>query len=636
MDHRVVGVTDRANLGIKPLPNLETKMVAANSLIPLERPKMDDLFANPRIGAIERELERATQSHFAARTMKTKRKYRDIIAGLREELSNILQTEHALKAGDARKAAAWNPFDQNASAPFFDPLWMFQLHDGFDIVIGNPPYVRQEKIKDIKPDLLKHYGQKDRAGLPMGSYAGTADLFVYFIERGVLLLKPGGAFSYITSNKWYRAKYGENLRIWMNENTILQTVIDFGDADVFDAIAYPTIIVAERREVRGPYPGERFRALNWQNLGDDLDKEAFPTLVAQLGFDIPQSVLQRDAWQIEPTVKRDLLARIRAAGVPLGDYVEGRFYRGILTGYNDAFVIDGAQRAQLIASDPKSKDIIKPYLRGRDIKRWKIDDQDTWLIYIPWHFPLHEDSSVTGASLKAEEQLAVQYPAIYEHLLGHREGLEGRNKAETGIRYEWYALQRWGSAYWKLFEKDKIIIPAIAERPEAAPDRQGYYVNNKATFFVADDIDYVLAIINSQVSRWFAEQNFASKQGGFYDFEPRYSSTFVIPILNGEPKTTIEITCQIVAETQNPAIEQLLNALVYELYFESDLHARGLHLFAAAEAAGLATLAGLQGNALSLAAATFTETHLAPGQPLRTMMSDLQTLDVVRIIEGKA
>ncbi len=603
-------------------------MVAANSLIPLERPKMDDLFANPRIGAIERELERATQSHFAARTMKTKRKYRDIIAGLREELSGILQTEHALKAGDARKAAAWNPFDQNDYARFFDPLWMFQLHDGFDIVIGNPPYVWQEKIKDIKPDLLKHYGQKSQRGEPIGSYAGTADLFVYFIERGVRLLKPGGAFSYITSNKWYRAKYGENLRIWMNENSILQTVIDFGDADVFDAIAYPTIIVAERREVRGPYPGERFRALNWQDLGDDVDKESFPSLVAQSGFDMPQSALQKGGWQIEPTVKRDLLARIRAAGVPLGDYVEGRFYYGIKTGYNDAFVIDGATRAELIAADPKSAEIIKPFLRGRDVKRWRVEPQDLWLIF-----------TRRGTDIDA-------YPAIKAHLECFRAALEPKPADwETEFEgdfwagrkagpYKWFEIQD-NIAYFLAFDGPKIVFPDIALRPEMGFDVDGHFIAN--TGYIIPVVDRrLLPILNSTVCEWYYRQISPMIQNGYFRFIAQYVSQIPVPTGIDDKATLLDMLANAIGLFRNPALEQLLNALVYELYFERDLHARGLHLFAAAEAAGLATLAGLEGDALTQAAATFTKQNLAPGQPLRVMLSDLQTLDVVRIIEGKS
>ncbi|CAM8653578.1 Eco57I restriction-modification methylase domain-containing protein [Sphingobium cupriresistens] len=622
---------DRPNLGIKPLPNLETKLVAANSLIPLDRPAQDDLFANPRIAELELLTEDATQRHFGARTMKTKRKYRDLIQLYRDELSEILEAEHSLPHEDAQKAAAWNPFDQNASAPFFDPLWMFQLHDGFDIVIGNPPYVRQEKITEQKTALQKIYGQKDRKGQPLGSYAGTADLFVYFIERGMRLLKPGGAFSYITSNKWYRAKYGENLRHWMNVNARLRTLIDFGDADVFDAIAYPTIILAERRAHPGPKPEDRFRALNWQDLGESANIEAFPALVGSAGFTMPQSALEKGGWQIEPTVKRDLLARIRAAGVPLGDYVEGRFYRGILTGYNDAFVIDGATRAQLIATDPKSAEIIKPFLRGRDVKRWRAEPQDLWLVF-----------TRRGIDIDA-------YPAIKMHLAGYREKLEpkpsdwvdGPTDAEKwqgrkAGSYKWFEIQD-NVAYWEAFLEPKIIVPAIEKTVAYAPDNEGFFSNDKTSIIVSDDWRFLSACLNSPVSWWIAQVNYAGRQGGFFEFKPMYVGQFPVPKADGQAKAIIAPLVDILCvDHANPALEQLLNGLVYELYFPDDLHVRGLHLFEAAAEAGLGALGDLEAEPLTRAAEVFARQHLAPGQPLRVMLSDLQTLDVVRIIEGKS
>ncbi|MDX8510495.1 Eco57I restriction-modification methylase domain-containing protein [Mesorhizobium captivum] len=621
----------RPNLGIKPLPNLETKLVAANSLIPLQRPTQDDLFANPRIGELERAIEDATQRHFGSRTLMTKRKYRDLIQTHRDELSEILETEHSLPHEDARKAAAWNPFDQNASAPFFDPLWMFQLHQGFDIVIGNPPYVRQEKIKEQKPALEKIYGRKDKKGQPLGSYAGTADLFVYFIERGIRLLKLGGAFGYITSNKWYRAKYGENLRHWFTVNARIDTLIDFGDADVFDAIAYPTILIAARRERPGPFPEDRFRALNWQDLGERAKIEDFPALVASAGFDMPQTALEKGGWQIESTVKRDLLARIRAGGAPLGDYVEGRFYYGIKTGYNEAFVIDGVKRAELIAADPKSTEIIKPFLRGRDIKRWRVEPQDLWLIKIessankehPWT-DLPDD--------EAEKVFANTWPTIHGWFKEHREALIKRY--DKG-QYFWELR---ACAYWEEFAGPKIIIPAIEQTVAFAPDMAGYFSNDKTSIVVSDDWRFLGACLNSPISWWIARVNYAGRQGGFYEFKPMYVGQFPVPRAGSRAKQIVGALVNVLyANHSNPALEQLLNGLVYELYFPDDLHARGLTLFNAAEEAGLATAcAGLEGEALATAAEGFVRAHLAPGQPLRIMLSDLQTLDVVRIIEGKA
>lgn len=614
------------NLGIKPLPNLETKLVAANSLIPLRREDQGDLFENKRIGELERLIEDATQRHFDARTMRTKRKYRGLILQYRDELAEVLETEHSLPHDDARMAAAWDPFDQQASAPFFDPLWMFQLRDGFDIVIGNPPYVRQEKITEQKPVLQAHYGGKDKKGVPLGSYAGTADLFVYFIERGVRLLKPGGAFAYITSNKWYRAKYGENLRHWFNVNARIHTLIDFGDADVFDAIAYPTILLAERREEtrRGPTSVEQFRALNWQDLSETARIESFPDLVRTSGFDMPQTALTKGGWQIEPTLKRDLLARIRAAGVPLSDYVERRFYYGIKTGFNDAFVIPGEVRDELIADDPKSAEIIKPFLRGRDVKRWRVQPQDLWLIF-----------TRRGTDIDC-------YPAIRRYLEQFREALEPKPRDWSGPAwkgrkagsYEWFEIQD-NVAYWREFEGPKIVYPDIYEHQSFAWDETGSYGANTC-YFIPTTERWMCGILNSKVIEWYYRQVSNAIRGGYLRaFSDIMQHVPIVRASSSQRSIIDSVVAALCVDPRAAALEQLLNGLVYELYFPEDLHARNLNLLATAERAGLTALAQLDDPALSEAAEVFVKNNLAPGQPLRVMLSDLQTLDVVRVIEGK-
>lgn len=419
---------DQPNANITALPNLETKLVAANTLIPIERKAQGYLFTDKSIKEKEVEIRAMNARYFSARTARTKQKRREDIARLRDELGELLRQDFGISDDDAELMARWDPFDQNAHADFFDPEWMFALPSPetnntekdvhrvgpFDLVIGNPPYVRQEAIKDQKPALQTFYsGTK---ALP-GAYAGMADLFVYFIQRGIELLRPGGAFAYITSNKWFRAKYGTNLRGWMNRHSELRRVIDFGDAEVFDAIAYPTILVATRRDAPAPAPDAKdtLRVMNWpQDLGRD-DIPIFPKLVNEVGFDMPQKALLADGWQLEPQAKRGLLERIRAAGMPLGQYVEGRFYRGILTGYNNAFVIPGDVKHQIVAQAERnsrngqidrSAEIIKPFLRGRDIKRWRMEPQDVWLIF-------------TRRGIDIDT-----YPAVKRHLEGYRDKLE--------------------------------------------------------------------------------------------------------------------------------------------------------------------------------------------------------------------
>lgn len=243
---------------------------------------------------------------------------------------------------------------------------VFQQQGGFDIVIGNPPYVRQEQIKELKPALQAEYE----------CYTGVCDLFVYFYERGFRLLKSGGHLSYITSNKYFRAGYGEKLRQFLGEKSQVQVLIDFGDAPVFEAIAYPSIILVSKSKPNN----HQARVLNWE-VGKSVDE--FNLVYKNSGFYMPQKELGADGWRLEsPTVLR-LLDKLRGAGTPLGEYVNGRFYYGIKTGLNEAFVVDRATRNRLIAEHESSAEVMRPYCRGKDVKRWCVQNPDLWLLFIP-------------------------------------------------------------------------------------------------------------------------------------------------------------------------------------------------------------------------------------------------------------
>ncbi|MEO6024990.1 MAG: Eco57I restriction-modification methylase domain-containing protein [Burkholderiales bacterium] len=205
------------------------------------------LLNDPAIAEKEAELREANAAYFTARSRATQKRRKEKVEKLHEELVTLLKRDGFVTARDADRMARWDPFDQNRYADFFDVEWMFGLPRArdnseavFDIVISNPPYVRQEEIKELKP-LLKNIYKYE-------CYTGKADLFVYFYERSVKLLKPHGVLSFITSNKWYRAKNGEGLRLFMATHTRINSFIDFGDEAVFTAIAYPTIVIATRRE----------------------------------------------------------------------------------------------------------------------------------------------------------------------------------------------------------------------------------------------------------------------------------------------------------------------------------------------------------------------------------------------------
>ena len=199
----------------------------------------------------------------------------------------------------------------------------------------------------------------------------------------------------------------------------------------------------------------------------------------------------------------------------LEEYVSGQVFYGLKTGLNEAFVIDTQTKDKLSNEDHNSKDIIKPLLRGVDIGTYTYKWDDEFLLYIPWHFPLHEDAEIQGVSEKAEELFKAQYPAIYNHLLQFKAQLMARNIAETGIRYEWYALQRYGSSYWKKFQSPKIIWGNLSKKASFTFDDNNFYLTNPSSLLPTTE-KWLLAILNSKVSTFFLRSKGIQRQGGFY------------------------------------------------------------------------------------------------------------------------
>jgi hypothetical protein len=427
-------------------------------------------------------------------------------------------------------------------------------YQGFDVVIGNPPYIRQEELGDFKLYLQKHFQ----------TYAGTADLFVYFIERGIQLLKSNGDFIYIVPNKWMRAGYGKALRSWL-KNLQIRQLIDFGDLPVFEeATTYPLILDITKVHLQIPSKAALMTSLKFDN---SLEKT-----ISEKAFNINVSELKDEGWSLSKPAKNNLLEKIKSVSVPLDKYVNGRIYRGVLTGLNEAFVIDEATKNRLITQDPKSNNIIKPFLAGRDIKRYQQPKVRNYILFIPWHFPLHEDISIKGASKLAEEEFEKNYPAVFNYLKGYKSLHESRNKTETGIRYEWYALQRCAASYYQEFDCPKIVVPAIVQRASYAYDKEKYYGNDKTTIIPTEDM-YLLGILNSKVVDFFFKQIGATKQGGFYEYKPVYLSQLPIAKTSTEVKSLIEGKVILILEAKKAnsnadtsVLEKEIDQLVYELY----------------------------------------------------------------------
>ena len=570
--------SDADNFGIKPLPNLETRFVAANTLIGLQLSETRLLLQEDAIQQLIREIEGIREKHFLTNNRDQKlnleeredecreqlegelegqrekwvegqqREIERKIAQLpnpkhREQLREVGQKEYKgrkkkfdFSFKDARKIAHWDPYDQNASADFFDKEWMFGLTNGFDVVIANPPYVRQEKIKELKPTLKDRYD----------CYTGTADLYVYFYERGFQMLRNNGVLTYISSNKYFRSAYGKKLRDFLARQTTLSQLIDFGDAPVFTSIAYPSIITASKTCTQDNH----LRVLNWEP-GSSIDE--FETVFRTKGFIMPQNTLTVDGWRLASPPVLNLLEKLHKVGKPLSEYVKGRFYRGITTGLNEAFVVDRATRDKLIAEHPSSTEVLKPFLRGRDVKRWQIEKSDLYLCYVGWGLPIEK------------------YPAIYAHLKKFEERLKARPEVKQG-RVPWYALSRYASDYWQEFEKFKIVYPDIAASPQFAYDKRGTYGGN-TMYIVPTKEMWLLALLNSKAVFWFYTKTSTQIRGGFVRFIAQYVSQIPIPTIKPAQKVLIgEIVNQILAAKRTDPdadvseLENEIDQIVYLLY----------------------------------------------------------------------
>jgi type I restriction-modification system DNA methylase subunit len=603
-------VVDRhkKNSGILPLPNLETKFVAANSLIRFS----DQSLRSDEVIEKEQELKEIRKKHFTARSKATKDKYRERDEELRNEIRDLLKGI-GLDAALADSLAQWNPYNQNASADFFDPEWMFGIKDGFDICIGNPPYVRMEQIKELKPVLQKQYE----------CYTGRADLYVYFYERAYQLLREKGILTYISSNKYFRSAYGENLRQFLGKNTTINQLIDFGDAPIFTAIAYPSIIILSKEK---PNIKAKVEALSWQE-GESLND--FINVFNNQKILLAQSELKADGWRLEDTKVLDLLAKLRSVGTPLDKYVNGKFYRGIVTGLNEAFVISKKQRDDFIVEDPKSVEVIKPFLRGKDVKRWSADFAEQYIIFAKRGFQIDK------------------YPSIRKYLERYRTELSARATIHT---HPWYELQQPQEGIYQEFEKPKIVYQEIATHQAFAWDSQKLYTNNKI-FFIPDSSYYLLAILNSKIVWFFLDHIVGKMAGGTYALQNIYVSQIPIRTATEAEQKAIETLIGYVIylttalkdilsssdssmdKLMTRYFEQIIDAAVMELYLPEELHEHDTYFMRHLLSENIPNIDTIKGDKIQTLREIFN--HLfEKDHPIRVGIFFLDSIPVVRTIRG--
>lgn len=370
---------------------------------------------------------------------------------------------------------------------------------GFDVVLGNPPYVRMEFLKHLKPYLETRYEV----------VSDRADLYCYFYELGLRLLKAGGKLGFISSSTFFKTGSGKPLRAHITANASIEKIVDFGDLQVFEGVTtYPVIMILAKG---APPEAHNAEYLKVEKLPEgDISRE-----FADNAQPVAQTTLTAESWAMDADGESSLTKKLYAGNKTLKEVYGAPLY-GIKTGYNEAFVITRATRDRLIAEDSKSSELLLPFLEGKDIKPWHTEPRDLWIIYIP------------------KNQVDIEkYPAIKNYMLPFKGALEKR-----ATKQEWFELQQAQFAYSDFMRQPKIIYGHFSPEPLFSYEHHGYFSNDKS--YIIPNADYfLLGILNSSLCWHLIKKLCPAVRGGFYELRVQYIETLPIPTTTAKQKTTI-------------------------------------------------------------------------------------------------
>ncbi|EOH7327660.1 class I SAM-dependent DNA methyltransferase, partial [Campylobacter jejuni] len=451
-------------------------------------------------------------------------------------------------------------FNLESNHPF---EWRFEFPEildddgnfkGFDLIIGNPPYIRQEELKELKPHLAKNYKV----------YKGTSDIYTYFYELGFNVLKDNGVLSYITSNKYTRAGYGEALREFLLKNVKFLEYTDLNGIKVFDSATVDTSILCFEKSKS---KDNKFKYLA-------LSNEILKTCAYNIGLykdfaEFSQNSLSKESFTFSDENTSALKAKIERIGTPLKEWYGLNIYRGILTGYNEAFIITTEKRNEILANckDEAEKErtakLIRKMLRGRDIKRYSYEWAGLWVIG-------------TFPSLKIDIE---QYPALKQYLSQFLPRIE--QSGEKGCRKKtsnkWFETQD-NIAYYEEFEKEKIVYPETTQGAYFVYDNKGIFLEKTAFFIVCENLKYLLGLLSSNLITYYYK-NFSQgcKLGTKgYQYNKHALENLPIPKINSKNQNIVDELINLVDEilkakeqdknANTQELENKINSLVYKLY----------------------------------------------------------------------
>ncbi len=436
---------------------------------------------------------------------------------------------------------------------------------GFDIVIGNPPYIRQESITDIKPYLEKIDGKPNYE-----VYNSTSDIYTYFFELGHKILKQDkGVFAYICSKQYTRGRFGQKLREYLLNKSIISGYIDFHEVQVFGATVDTSIIFFQKSQT----VPEKYSFL-YCLVGNDVQKNnPLIEYVEKNGWMMGKEILNPNSWSFAPKNETEIIKQIENSGKRLIEYGI-KINLGIKTGFNDAFYLSKEVKDALIKTEPKSKDLIVKLLRGRNIKRYVANFADTWLLNT------HNGYKDIPA-IKVEED----FPKVYEYLKQFKAKLEKRG--DKG--WHWTNLRN--CTYIDDFSEPKVTWITLSDRANFYYDEEGYFVNNSAYFFTGQNLKYYTALLNSKLVEWYFNYIATHSGVGTNRWEKTYVEQIPIPEIPKDEMKPFEILVDYItfikkySERISPYtpndhmaanFEELVDACVYELYFKDHMEEKGL------------------------------------------------------------
>lgn len=524
----IVDITDKDQ--IEPLPNLDFKFTCANTLVSLKDNKQSTLFEDTNL---KQKLISIRDEYF--NTTKKNRKIK-----LQKDYEQLTNSEDLFDSDNTRLLKSYRPFDIGASSLFYDP----EIHHGvkiFDIVIGNPPYIRQEEFKEFKPYLKKNFTV----------FHAKADLLTYFIEQSYNFLKHKGILNFIISNKFARADYGKAIRKFLTSKTRILSFIDFGDTEIFKSVTTMTSILSFKKTIAEK--SEKFKYFNF-NLLTNKNKSIDLIFKTDL-YDYDIKDLSEDNWSFDSKSKLKIKNKFSLNGILLEKW-NIEIYYGIKTGLNKAFIIDKEKKDFLISQHPSSSKLLKPLLRGKDINRYKLDYKDKWII-------------TTFPSLNLDIE---NFPAIKKYLEQFYKELQ--QTGELGSRSKnpgkWFEIQS-TVASWESFETTKIIYPVITKDMPFYYDTQNFYINDKCFIITGSSLEYLTCLFNSKLFSYNFRDNFPVLLGGVRELRSVFFKK--IPIKKVSEKQNlffkdILLKIQQLASKDKPYIEleNKIDLFLYKFY----------------------------------------------------------------------